>query len=120
MRRSLLFILFTLTAFCASAQQYLLSGRVTGPNNEPVSFSSIYIRNSTYGTTANEEGRYQFRLSPGTYRVVYRYVGYREKVVDVTINSEDQQLNVKLDAETFTRADTTDSKYNYRTDRGTA
>jgi hypothetical protein len=119
MKRLLLFTLFTLTAFCASAQQYLLSGHITGPNNEPISFSSVYIRNSTYGTTANEEGRYQFRLSPGTYRVVYRYVGYREKVVDVTINNS-QQLDVKLDAETFTRADTTDSKYDYRTDRGTA
>ena len=118
MRRSLLFIFFILTALTASAQQYILSGRVSGQKNEPVPFTSIYIRNSTYGTTANEEGNYLFKLSPGTYNIVYRFVGYREKMIQVTITDHDATLNVQLDDEIFVLRDTT--TYNSKTDSGTA
>ena len=77
MRKHLLAILFVLTVFTASAQQYTLSGIITGQKNEAVPFTSVYIRNSTYGTTANEEGHYHFKLSPGSYNVTYRFTGYQ-------------------------------------------
>jgi hypothetical protein len=118
MIRNLLFTFFILTTFSASAQQYTLSGRVSGQKNEPVSFTSIYIPNSTYGTTANEEGKYLFKLSPGTYNIVYRFVGYREKMIPVTITDHNDTLNVQLDDEIFELTDTT--KYNSKTDRGMA
>jgi hypothetical protein len=118
MGRHLLFISFILTALTASAQQYILSGRVSGQKNEPISFTSIYIRNSTYGTTANEEGKYLFKLSPGTYNIVYRFVGYREKMIPVTITDHNDTLNVQLDDEIFKLTDT--AKYNSKTDRGMA
>lgn len=118
MKRHLLFVAFLLAAINVSAQQYLLTGRVTGPKNEPISFTSVYIRNSTYGTTANEEGRYKFKLSPGTYRVVYRFVGYREKVADITITDHNEQLNMQLEEEIFSLADT--AQYSVKNDRGMA
>jgi hypothetical protein len=120
MRRYLpvaLLILFANVAF--AQQQYMLTGKITGSRNEPVSFASVYIRSSTYGTAANEEGRYQFKLSPGTYNVVYRFVNYREKVVPVTITDHDESLDVQLEDEIFRLEDTT-ATYNRRTDRGMA
>lgn len=101
MRKKLLFIFFILTALGASAQQYSLLGRVTGPKNEPVSFTSVYIRNSTYGTTANEEGRYRLKLTPGTYNVTYRFTGYKEQTESITITDHDEAHNVQLAGEVF-------------------
>jgi hypothetical protein len=101
MRKTLLFIFFILMALAATAQQYSLSGRVTGQKNEPVSFTSVYIRNSTYGTTANEEGRYQFKLSPGTYNVTFRFTGYKEQTESITITDHDEVHNVQLADEVF-------------------
>jgi hypothetical protein len=101
MRRYLLIILFILTIFTASAQQYMLSGVITGQKNEVVPFTSVYIRNSTYGTTANEEGRYQFKLSPGTYNVTYRFTGYQELTESITITDHDEVHNVQLPDEIF-------------------
>ncbi|SDE55054.1 CarboxypepD_reg-like domain-containing protein [Mucilaginibacter pineti] len=98
-----LLLLFAI-AFCnlsVSAQQYLLSGRITDQNNNVIPFTSIYIRNSTYGTTANENGAYQLKLAPGTYDVVYRFVGFNEKTVKVAVADHDQQLNIQMDAEVF-------------------
>jgi hypothetical protein len=102
MRRSLLLIFFlALLVFSATAQQFVLSGRITDHKNGPISFASVYIRNSTYGTTANENGNYQFKLNPGTYNVIYRFVGYKEKTEAITISNHDEQHNIDLADEPF-------------------
>ncbi|WP_158642883.1 DUF5686 family protein [Mucilaginibacter ginsenosidivorax] len=101
MRKHLLLIFTMLCAVTSSAQQYLLSGKITNKKNEVIPFTSVYIRNSTYGTTANENGLYQFKLAPGDYNLTYRFVGYDEKVVKVTIADNDQTMNVQLDDEIF-------------------
>jgi hypothetical protein len=118
MRRYLLSVLCLLIALGASAQQqYTLMGQITGSKNEVIPFTSVYIRNSTYSTTANEEGRYEFKLTPGDYNIIYRFVGYREKVVKVTIGNSDQELDVKLDDEIFTLQDSA-AKFDPKVDKG--
>ncbi|MCJ8211270.1 DUF5686 and carboxypeptidase regulatory-like domain-containing protein [Mucilaginibacter sp. RS28] len=101
MRKTLLSALFLLITHFVFAQTYLLSGRITDNSGKPIGFTSVYIRNSTYGTTANEDGFYQFKLSPGTYSVVYRFVGYVEKTVKITIGNQDSRNDIQLDQEIF-------------------
>ncbi|AYL99216.1 DUF5686 and carboxypeptidase regulatory-like domain-containing protein [Mucilaginibacter celer] len=101
MRRYILLLIAVLCAITASAQQALLSGKITDKNGAVIPFVSIYIRNSTYGTTANENGIYQFKLAPGTYKIIYRSVGYTEKIEEVTIAGQDQQHNVQMADEQF-------------------
>jgi hypothetical protein len=97
----LTFIILIAFYFRAPAQQFVLSGRITDQKNDPISFVSVYIRNSTYGTITNEDGNYQFKLTPGTYNIVYRYVGYKEKIEKVTITGHDEQRNVQMEDELF-------------------
>ena len=95
-------MIFTvLCAVAASAQQYVLSGKITNSKSEVIPFTSVYIRNSTYGTTANENGLYEFKLAPGNYNLTYRFVGFNEKTISVTIADHDETLNVQLDDEVF-------------------
>lgn len=96
-----LFIVITILSFKANAQQFVLSGRITDQNNKPIGFVSVYIRNSTYGTTSNENGVYQFKLDPGNYRIVYRFVGYKERVEEITITDHDERLNLQMEPEVF-------------------
>jgi len=101
MIKKILFLLVSLIAFKASGQEYILSGRISDAQNHPIPFTSVYIRNSTYGTTANESGSYQFKLKPGTYSVIYRFVGYKERIETATIASHDVVHNVKMEDEVF-------------------
>ncbi|MGZ3763686.1 MAG: DUF5686 and carboxypeptidase regulatory-like domain-containing protein [Mucilaginibacter sp.] len=96
MRKFLLLIFVLILSLKASAQLYQLAGRITDPQNKPIAFTSVYIKNSTYGTAANEEGRYQLKLAAGTYNVVYRFVGYKQIIETVTITDHDVQHNVQL------------------------
>jgi hypothetical protein len=103
MKKSLLSLLFALSAFIfkAEAQQFVLSGRIADEQNKPVPFVSIYIRNSTYGTTSNEDGYYQFKLTEGTYKIMYRFVGFKEQVQDIAITNHDERLNIRLEKEIY-------------------
>jgi TonB-dependent receptor len=75
---SLLF--FQLIVFFAFAQE---TGGVVGKlldaelNNEPLAFANILIKGTTTGTTSDFDGLYEIAgLDPGTYTVVYSYLGY--------------------------------------------
>src|ERR1700744_3980690 len=101
MVKKLLIILLSLAALKASGQQYLLSGRIIDQQKKPILFASIYISTTTYGTTTNEGGYYQFRLAPGTYSVVYRFVGYKEQIIKVTITNHNEVRNLQMEDEKF-------------------
>jgi hypothetical protein len=103
MNKCLLIFCAFLTALSikASAQQFVLSGRITDQTGNPISFASVYIRNSTYGTTTNADGVYQFKLGAGTYNVIYRFVGYKERTEKVTITDHNERRNVQMEDEIF-------------------
>ena len=101
MKRHLFSILLLLASTTGFAQTYLLTGRISDTQNKPIGFVSIYIRNTTYGTTANENGRYQFKLTPGTYDVIYRYVGFIEQIEKITITDHNVDNSVQMRPEVF-------------------
>jgi len=94
-------IIYSTICFKVSAQQFQLSGQITDQNHVPISFAAVYVKNSTYGTAANEEGNYLFKLKPGVYEVIFRFVGYKEKVEKLTITNHNEQLDVQLDQDMF-------------------
>jgi hypothetical protein len=103
MKKHLQILFFILTALTikASAQQFVLAGRITDNKGVPISFVSVYIRNSTYGTTSNENGVYRFKLDAGSYDIIYRFVGYKERVEKVTITGDNERLNIQMENEVF-------------------
>jgi hypothetical protein len=101
MRKFLLLLIISIIWLPASAQLYLLTGRVTDHHNKAVAFTSVYIKNSTYGTVANEDGRYQFKLAAGSYEVVYRFVGYKEVIEKIVIDDRNVLHNVQLTDESY-------------------
>jgi len=92
-----LFLLFGLSAF---SQQVTISGKITDDNNNAVPFASVYIKNTTKGTSANSEGGYILQLKPGVYEVQYKAVGYKQESHKIDITTS-QVLNVALKTETY-------------------
>ena len=101
MRKYLLLLSAIIISLTAQAQNHLLKGRVSDQANRTISYAAVYIKNSTYGTVANEEGKYQLKLAPGTYNVVYRFVGYKEVTEKITISDQNVYHNVQLTDENY-------------------
>lgn len=94
MKRILFFILINCYVISIKAQTVNLKGKITG-DKEPLPFASIYIKGTTKGVNSNDEGRYTLPLSAGNYTIVFQYVGFTKKEIEINI-TENKLLDVEL------------------------
>lgn len=92
-------VVLLLFALNVSAQTYVLRGKITDESGKPVSFASIYIRNTTTGTSANMDGEYILKVPAGAQDIVFKAIGYRQEVKQINVKSD-----IILDAELFAEA----------------
>ncbi|MEJ8843877.1 DUF5686 and carboxypeptidase regulatory-like domain-containing protein [Lacibacter sp. H375] len=95
-------ILFLLFTVCITLSSYAgkITGTVTNEKGEPLPYSSLNIKGSKEGTSANSLGVYFFQLSAGTYTIICRHVGYERQEKTITVSNEDVQLNFVLKEQT--------------------
>lgn len=77
-----------------------ISGTITDTREEPLPFASIYIKGTSKGTTSNIQGNFELDLAPGKYDLVFQYVGYQQKIVQLQVTPAPQILNIELVEET--------------------
>ncbi|MBK6983960.1 MAG: carboxypeptidase-like regulatory domain-containing protein [Bacteroidetes bacterium] len=100
MQKSLLSLFLVLFSMVLSAQQVLVSGKITDEKNQALSFSSVLVKGSTQGTNANADGFYSLKLAPGTYELIFQYVGYKKKVEKIIVDGNTIK-NVALSPESY-------------------
>lgn len=91
-RLSLLFLVFTLSAFSQSIQ---IKGTIKDDKGMPVPFASIYESGTSRGTSANSEGEYQLKLNAGQKTLVFKAIGFSQEIRKIDLKS-DQILNIIL------------------------
>jgi hypothetical protein len=70
-------------------------------NKAPLPFATLHIKNTTSGTTSNVEGFYSIDLPPGTYNLIFQYVGYKSENIIIQLETNPVELNVILQPEVF-------------------
>lgn len=73
-----------------------IKGRVTDENNEPLPFASVYLKNTTIGTSANSEGEFMLSVPGGRHEVIIQYMGYRAESRLINYNGKAIEINVSL------------------------
>lgn len=71
-------------------------GTIKGDDGEPLSFTTIFIKELGTGTTSNAQGFYEITLVPGTYTLTFQYLGHETQEKSVTIASDFIELNINL------------------------
>ncbi len=63
----------------------VVSGRISDEEGNPLPFASVFVKNSSSGVSTDFEGRYFLELPPGTYLLVYSFLGYEdiEKLIEI-------------------------------------
>src|ERR1700761_1701783 len=84
----------------AFAQQVTISGKITDQSGNPIPFASVYIQNTTQGSSANSEGEYSLQLKTGRYTIQYKAVGYKQESRTINANAN-QTLNITLGTEVY-------------------
>ncbi|MFP5081533.1 carboxypeptidase-like regulatory domain-containing protein [Pedobacter sp. JCM 36344] len=82
-----LLALFSTTAFSQSL--FSINGTVKNDKAEPIESATVFLSGSTQVTKTNTNGKFSFGgLTPGTYEVVVRMLGYSSLKENAVINSQ--------------------------------
>ena len=65
-------------SFFAASQS--ISGTVKNERGEPLPFSSVIIKETAQGVTANNNAQFKLNLPSGTYTVICQHIGYEQQV----------------------------------------
>jgi hypothetical protein len=100
MRKVLLSSFFILSIHLSFAGKVI--GTVTDEKGAPLSYTSILVKGTTRGTTANNEGKYFLNLEPGNYTLVCQHVGYSREEKKITVTSENLIIDFTLHVQELT------------------
>lgn len=102
MRHILMVVLLLFSSVILAQTKGIISGVVKDGemNGEPLAFANVFIKGTTIGTTTEFEGDYIFKVAPGTYTVVFSFVGYETiEVPNVVVKAgKTTKLNKTLKA----------------------
>jgi hypothetical protein len=88
MKNFLTILVLLFTTICFAQQTGSIAGKLTDKdfNNEPLPFANVIIKGTTKGTTTDYDGLYEIEnVEPGTYTVVYSFVGYQTQELEVIV-----------------------------------
>lgn len=85
-----------LLSFIFKSEAARLYGTITDDNGETLPFVSVYVEGTTTGTTSNQDGQYFLELKQGDYTIQYRYVGYKTVTRNISITSQDIQMDITM------------------------
>jgi hypothetical protein len=94
MRQILFCFLFVHSCILSFSQK--VSGVVTDQEGKPISFASVFIKGTSRGANANNEGVYFLDLTPGQYTLVCQHVGYKQEEKTIVCDNRDIKLDFTL------------------------
>ena len=96
-----LFFLFFISVSFAFAQKGKVAGNVIdGEFVEPMAFANILVKGTTIGTTSDFDGKYELELEPGTYTLIFSFVGYNTQEISDVIIKSDEVVTLDVTLET--------------------
>lgn len=103
MKNHLLFALGISLLFQSSLFASGISGKVTSTSTgQALPFASIFVKETGSGTVANEDGFYEIRMEPGSYTLIFQFLGYETESRTVEVRgSSFTTVNVSLKEQAF-------------------
>lgn len=104
MRSRLFLMLFLLIATPLLSQSLKVIGNVVDENSNPLSYVTVLIYEEggpepIMGTTTDEEGIFSFSISPGSYSMIFSFIGHESLNKSINIDADLNLENVTLSAE---------------------
>ena len=85
-------IFFLLIFFANTASAQKIYGTVFSDKGDLLPYSSITIKGTSIGSSANDKAKFSISVSPGTYTVVCQHIGYTKQEKTITIKNRDEEI----------------------------
>ena len=82
-----------------------ITGTIKEKNGAALAFSSILIKGTTQGVSANSKGVYIVQLEPGEYTLVCQYIGHKTAEKKIKVGKTDETVDFELEAQQYNLKD---------------
>ena len=69
----------------ASVYAQVIKGKISDVHGRPVSNAALFVKELKMGTSANDEGYYELKITSGNYTCVFQCLGYETEIQVVTV-----------------------------------
>lgn len=94
--------LFLLTASLRAA---VVSGTIRDTKGSPLPFSSLLVKGTTLGVSANSKGQYSLQLETGEHILLCQYIGHKTVEKKIRVAKTDIQLDFELEEQQYNLKD---------------
>jgi TonB-dependent receptor len=92
-----LFLLLITTVFASAQNKGTITGKVLDleMSSEPLPFANVYIKGTEIGSTSDFDGIYTINALPGTYTLIFSFIGYETIEINNVIVIEENTTSLK-------------------------
>ncbi|HRW99504.1 MAG TPA: DUF5686 family protein, partial [Cyclobacteriaceae bacterium] len=83
-------------ALCSSAFAGGIRGKVTTDDGSPLAYATIFVKQTGSGAVTGLDGDYEISLLPGSYELVFQYLGYESVSKEVVVSESWISLDIVL------------------------
>lgn len=94
--RIILLLLCCIISFAGYAQQVVKGVVLDAEKNIPIPKASVFLNNTSVGTTANDEGKFELFIPAGKYELIVSSVGYITGNKTISGGEKGDLLTIKL------------------------
>ncbi len=96
MKKILLLVTSILSSIHFIAQTGGIKGTILNEKGETLPLVGLYIKNTKSGTSSNADAKFEIKLNPGEYQLVFQCLGYKTEEKSIKVGDEWAELNVIL------------------------
>ncbi len=90
-------LLFSLLFISGSLSAQIISGKVTDQQGNSLPGANVYVENTYYGSSTDQEGNYTFRFSDtGNFTLLVAFIGFEDYSTSFFIHKENKIINIEL------------------------
>ena len=104
MKFNFLFIILIISSIATAQIKGTIYGTITDKDasNETLPYANVLIKGTSEGVTADENGKYSLSIKPGSYILVFSFLGYDNSEAVITITAGEKiNLNKALGSEGY-------------------
>lgn len=96
-----LLLLSTAIVVFISVHAATVSGSIKDKNGHLLPFSSVLVKGTTQGASANSKGLYSLQLNAGEYTLVAQFIGYKTVEKKISVGKNDETVDFELEQQQY-------------------
>lgn len=90
-------LLFVSVLLAQVALSQNIAGKILDKQGNPIPFATIFVKEANKGLAANDKGKFQIYVEPGTYTVKFQSIGFKPVTQTVRVGDGTTSINVTLE-----------------------